>query len=55
MKRIISKSLILMVAIFLGVLLIAPAIIYAAGPVTDITVTCAGGGDHCSKWRRLLQ
>ncbi|MGZ5486357.1 MAG: Ig-like domain-containing protein, partial [Nitrososphaeraceae archaeon] len=42
MKKIISKSLVWMVAIFLTVLLIAPALIYAAGPVTNITVTGAG-------------
>jgi hypothetical protein len=43
MKKIISKSLVLMVGIFLSVLLIAPTMIYAAGPVTSITVTGAGG------------
>jgi len=43
MKKILLKSSVLMLAIFLSVLLIAPAMIYAAGPVTSITVTGAGG------------
>ena len=42
MKKLISKSMVLIIGIFLSLLLIAPATIYAAGPVTDITVTGAG-------------
>src|SRR4030066_162357 len=44
MKKIIFKSSILIIVIFLSVLLMMPAMIYAVGvPVTNITVTGAGG------------
>ena len=44
MKKILTKSLVLMVAIFLSVLFIAPAMLHANGVVVSITVTPVDSG-----------